>query len=322
MNMNDAVEVGAIRAAPGEKMQGYFVIDLPEKNVEVPVTVVNGQERGPRLVVTAGIHGSEYPPIEAAHRFASSLDPEDMKGSVVVVHIANPFAFRRRSIFFSDLEERNLARCFPGSPSGSLTERLACQLFDNLIRPADLFIDLHGGDMIEELIPFTAVVDTPGHPGQVVAAERLAQAFNLGFLNRSRTVGSTYFAAASIGIPAILAEAGGHGLVTESDVKILLRGLNNVLRELGMVPGEVETAGKPVRLKGTSYVRAAVSGLSHLHVSVGEAVSEGQRVATITDPFGESLHEALSPSTGYVLYLTSTLAINGEELLLAIGVTE
>lgn len=319
MNGRRVVEIGPIRAASGERAHGYLRIDLPGEAVDVPITIVNGRRAGPRLVVTAGIHGSEYPPMEAALRFARSLDPAEFAGCVVIAHMANPVAFRKRSVFLSGLEEKNLARCFPGSADGSATERLAHALFHDLISPADLFIDLHCGDMIEELIPFSAIVDTPDDPGQVQTAERMARAFGLGFLNWSKTVGSSYFSAASSGIPAMLAEAGGHGMVTESDVQTHLRGLTNVLREFGMVPGKVGTPREMVRLKGTCYVRGGVSGLSHPHVSVGDMVKEGQRLATITDPFGETLQEVMSPSRGYVLYLLSTLAINQDELLLAIG---
>lgn len=322
MTASETVGVGTLLAGPGECVQGYLAVDLSEQDVRVPVTVLNGHRPGPRMAVTAGIHGAEYPPIEATRRLMSDLEPGRLTGSVVVAHIANPVAFQKRSVFSSGLEEKNLARCFPGTPKGSPTERLADALFRNIISPADLFIDLHGGDMIEALAPFSAIVDTPQDPHQVQVAERMARAFGIRFLNRSKTTGSAYYTAAKAGIPSLLAEAGGQGLLTEKEVGIHLRGLRNVLTEFGMIPGQLEPGEGLTRLKEASYVRGATSGLSCLHVSVGEFVKEGQKLGTITDPFGGLLEEILAPVQGYVLYLISTLAINKGELFMAIGVPE
>lgn len=322
MSVPENVEVGTLRASPGECVRGYLVVGLVDQDVRVPVTILNGRRPGPRMVVTAGIHGAEYPPIEAARRLVNDLEPGSLSGSLVVAHMANPVAFQKRSVFSSGLEEKNLARCFPGTPEGSPTECLADALFRNIISQADLFIDLHGGDMIEALAPFAAVVDTPRDPHQVQVAERMARAFGIRFLNRSKTAGSAYFSAAHTGIPSLLAEAGRQGLLTEKDVQIHLRGLRNVLREFGMIPGQLEPGEESTRLNKAVYVRVGASGLSYLHVSVGEFVKEGQRLATITDPFGEPLEEIQAPVHGYVLYLISTLAINQGELLMAIGVPE
>jgi len=100
------------------------------------------------------------------------------------------------------------------------------------------------------LISFSAKVDTPDHTAQLLTAERMAQAFGLGSLNRSTTVDSAHFSGTSSGIPFMLAESGGHGMLVEWDVETHLRGMENVPPEFGMVPGRVETTGEMVRLRG------------------------------------------------------------------------
>src|SRR2546426_7077578 len=125
--------------------------------------------------------------------------------------MANPIAFYRRSIYISGFENQNLNRMFPGREGGTSTEHLAHALFHNVIRRADFYVDLHGGDMIETLTPFVAYAETPDRPEQMEIAKKLALTYGVKYICKGDTPGSTYVSAAQAGIPALLAEAGGQG---------------------------------------------------------------------------------------------------------------
>jgi predicted deacylase len=189
----------------------YRTLDLA--GVGVPVIDLDAAQDGPRLVVLAGVHGCEYAPMAAVRRWARELGDRELRGSVTAVPVLNLSAFRSRTPFVTPDDGKNLNRCFPGNPSGTFTERLADAAFRQLIAGADAVIDVHAGDMVEALEPFALYDAGPAEAG----ARELATAYGLGYVIRQepgpdRAVGGTSSAAAAtLGIPAIIAEAGGRG---------------------------------------------------------------------------------------------------------------
>src|SRR5690348_14136462 len=151
--MSEPTIVG-LTVPPGERHMCVAEVPLGARSVEVPVIVVRGATDGPRVAVTAGIHGAEYVGIEAARRLGMSIDPQELSGTLVVVPISNTTAFFTRSIYVSGLSDENLNRLFPGATDGSPSQMLADWLFTTVIQPSQFYIDMHGGDMIEALVPF------------------------------------------------------------------------------------------------------------------------------------------------------------------------
>ena len=184
----------------------------------------------------AGVHGCEYAPMAAVRRWARELAERDIRGSVLAVPVLNVPAFRARSPFVSPGDGKNLNRCFPGDPGGTVSEQLAHAAFTQLITGSDAVIDVHAGDMVEALEPFALYAAGPSEAG----ALGLATAYGPGYVIRQepgpdRAVGGTTSAAAAgLGIPAIFAEAGGCGLVEETAVETHIRGLNRIAARLGV----------------------------------------------------------------------------------------
>jgi uncharacterized protein len=148
--------------------------------LEVPVIEVTGTGPGQRLSVIAGVHGCEYAPMAAARRWVNSLHGRALRGTVTVVPVVNVPAFRARSPFIVPEDGKNLNRCFPGSPGGTLAERLAFAVFSQVIAGSDALVDMHAGDLVEALEPF--VLDDGG-PVEV-QARGLATAYGLGYVLR------------------------------------------------------------------------------------------------------------------------------------------
>ena len=199
---------------------------------------LTGAADGPRLTVLAGVHGCEYAPMAAVRRWTRALAGRELRGSVRAVPVLNLPSFRARTPFVVPDDGKNLNRCFPGNPDGTVADRLAHAAFTQLIVGSDALIDVHAGDMVEALEPF-ALYDAG--PSEARALE-LATAYGLGLRTVIRQEpgpgravgGTTSTAAAEIGIPAIIAEAGGCGLVEAAAVDAHVRGLDQVLAVLGM----------------------------------------------------------------------------------------
>ena len=316
---HDSLILEHLSAAPGERATGVIAVDLGSAVVQVPVVLINGARPGPRVGVTAGIHGAEYVSIAGLRRVAMSLDPATMTGSLVASLVSNPAAFAARAIYVDPLDGRNLNRSFPGDLAGGPTERLAAWLYANVIAPSDRFIDCHCGDMNEALVSFTGIEET-GDPGVDRVTLAMAEAYGLDYLVYGPTPGSTTTAAAAAGIPAVLGEVGGQGLWPEENVALHAAGLRRALHAAGLIPDPGDGPRRATRvLRAEAWLRSEATGFWHPAVDVGERVEAGQPVGEVQDAFGAVLQAVSAPISGVVLFIVSSLAMNAGDPLLAVA---
>ncbi len=293
--------------------------------IDVPVVEATGAQDGPRLTVIAGVHGCEYASMAAVRQWSAGLAGRELRGSVLAVPVLNLPAFRARSPFVIPEDGKNLNRCFPGDPAGTLADRLAHATFTQLIAGSDALIDAHCGDLPEALEPFSLYEAGPSED----RALALAVAYGLGYVIRQepgpdRAVGgTTSAAAAAAGIPAITAEAGGCGLVERSAVDQHVRGLDRVLAALAMA----DTAGQdgqepaaPVRLTKFIWLRCDEAGWWQPTVRPGEQVAQGQLLGTVTSIDGaQELQSITAPVAGVPMFVTTSPAVEADGLLLGLG---
>ena len=312
--------IGPVSAQPGTRATGLVPLDLGGgASVEVPLAVVQGALPGPRVAITAGIHGAEYVSIAALREVVLALDPAEVCGSIVAVLTASPAAFAARSIYVNPLDGRNLNRCFPGDAAGSPTERLARWLTDHVIAGSDAFLDMHCGDMNEALVSFTGIEDT----GDAVVDERsreLADAYGLRYLLIGPSPGTTTTAAATLGIPAVLAEVGGQGRWPADDVALHAAGLRRWLRAAGVLADAPDEPRYPTQVLATeAWMRAATTGYWHPSLTVGQRVTAGMVVGEVRDAFGDVLERPAAPIDGVVIFLVTSLAMKAGDPLLALA---
>ena len=288
---------------------------------DVPFYLYGDPERGPTISLIAGVHGCEYTSMLGLRRFLAGLDETALRGSLRVVPIANIAAFHARAAFVVPHDGLNLNRCFPGDPNGSFSERLAYALFENVIRPADHHIDLHAGDQVEDLEPFT-IYDASNVEEQ---SRAMAYAYGLGYVVRddhsaSPIAGTSSGAAAAVGIASITAEVGGRGLVDEISVRLHEEGIKRVLSMLGVLPGSFPPVPDPVELDHWVWLRSTEAGWWTSHVSVGDQVSAGTVIGTVSALNGSAVEEIIVPESGVPLFLTTSPAVAKDGLLLGLGV--
>jgi predicted deacylase len=285
--------------------------------LEHPGWEARGARDGPRVSLIAGVHGCEYSSIAAVTRFVGELDASELAGVVVAVPVVSLESFRARSPFVVPADRKNLNRSFPGSADGSYTDRLAHGIFEQLVEPADALIDLHGGDLVEDLEPFTIYTASPVEE----RSRALAVAFGLRYVVREEgdgLTGMTIDAAAQAGVPAIIAEAGGRGILEERCVQLLADGVRNVLRSLEMLPGEV--AARELRFVGGNvWLRSQHEGWWDAAVGPGVNVARGQLLGRMRNLWGDALEEVVAPADGVVLFVTSSPAVLGDGLLVGLG---
>jgi predicted deacylase len=283
----------------------------------LPLFVINGAQPGPTVVVTAGIHGSEYVGVEAAYRLALGVDPAALRGQLIVAPICSMTAYAKRATYIAPPDTKNLNRCFPGSADGSFAEQLANWIFETLIRRADAYLDLHGGDLNEALVPFS-IVKRSSDAALDARSLALAESFGIAEIVVSEVKGSTVSAASDAGVPAVLAEIGGQGVWSEAEAARMLAGLHSALAHVGVLG--TASSRPPARIfEQFSWLRSDHDGLFRPAVKVGDTVKAGQHLGHVADFLGERVQDAVAPHDGVIMFLVTTLAMNAGDPLLAVG---
>lgn len=290
-----------------------------------PVTTVTGARPGPTLFINAGVHGGEYPAVETVIRLGTHLNAAEIAGTVVLMPVLNLPAFRERSMFVCPVDNVNPNRVFPGDPDGTYSEQMTHALLNEFIVHADAYIDLHGGDIPEALVPFS--ICRRGSDRVEQRAMELARAFGLPYLLAvDRPVQPakgtmSYVAAAERGVPGFIAEAGGVGQLQQDAVDLLTDGVRRVLAHLGMMAPVVSDAPPPTVLTRFDWLYSQNAGMFYPSVAVNDEVREDQEIGTVGSLFGETLETVVSPVTGRVLFLTINPAVRASGLLMGIGVS-
>jgi len=316
--MANKLQVGDLVANPGEVKRGYIDVDGLPESASMPVTLINGLKPGPRLTVIAGIHGFEYGGIAASIEMSTEADPEDLAGQLVIAPIVNRPAFEQRSIYVCPLDGKNLNRVFPGDPEGTASERIASTIYNELILGSDAVLDLHAGDAIETLVPFS-IYHITKNAAVDDRSVNLARNFGLRYLLGSAVQGSTHQVAAEAGIPAIIAEIGGQGVYSKEIADRHYDGIKNVMRSLGMIDQRPLKYEDPHLFYGFAWAWSDSDATWHPEVGVGETVTRGAKIGELRTYFGEPIKEVTAPASGLVVFLVTSLAIRAGDPLLGIA---
>ena len=326
MERNERFIVGNIAADPGEMESGY--LPVPEKNgikTRIPITVVNGSKPGKVLALVAGVHGYEYPPILALYRLKEKIDPAELSGTLIIVHIASLQSFQKRIIYYNPNDWKNLNRVFPGDPEGTISQRVAYVLKKEVVDRCDCLIDMHCGDGNEALIPYTYWMIT-GDEELDDISKKMALAFGIKhiIIDESRTkdksdskyLGNT---AVLFNKPAITTESGYLGKTDEESIVRNTRGILNVMRFFKMITGEPEMISDPIWIDKYEVVYSDEDGLFYPMTEMGYYVKKGEKVGYLTDYLGNMVKELRAPFTGIVLYILNTPPANKGEPLFEVG---
>jgi len=283
--------------APGTRQKFSFTTahDFESAFIDSPVFVARGAAPGPTLCVTAVIHGDEINSAEIARRAFSSVDPEALQGTLVVLPMVNALGFRTMDRYMPD--RRDLNRYFPGSETGSVASIVANAVFDKVVRRCDRLIDLHTGSNYRTNMAQIRV-DTE-------SAESFAMATHFGagiIVAGEGPDGSLRREAVKAGVPAIIYESGPPYLFVPQEIETGTRGVLNVMDHLGMY--ESIDQFPPAKLLARSYWVRVPMGQGGIYLPVvrlGDRVKVGDLLATVTDPLSDEVHEIRADGEGIVV---------------------
>lgn len=282
--------------------------------ISMSVHVVHGKSPGPVVFVSGGIHGDEVIGVEIIRRVLASKSLKNLKGTLLAVPIVNAYGLINHSRYLPD--RRDLNRCFPGNEKGSLAARLANRFLKEVVARADLGIDLHSAAIHRTNYPQVRI--SPGD-GKM---QELAEVFGAPVVMKSPLrEGSLRHAAQDIDKPILLFE-GGEGLrFDEFTIRAGVAGVLRVLNHQGMISrrGVAKPKGAPQFCPSSKWVRAPMGGLLRIFKADGALVRKGERLAVVSDPFGEKEMEILAPFSGIIVGRAVMPIVNEGDAVFHIG---
>lgn len=302
----DRFDLGSI--TPGEKhVQKLDICDLIGGGVlQLPILVVKGAEPGPTIAVLGGVHGDEYEGPYAVRHLYSTLNPNEMKGNFIGVSQTNPPAFAEGTRT-SPLDGLNLARIFPGKENGTPTERIAHHLGKAIIDRVDFLIDLHSSgthSVMPRLVGYDASNTDAGRVSQEAA---FAFGAPVVWGHPDLAAGRTVSCAGEQGIPWLYTECPGGGWLDTESAGHYVRGVENVMSVIGILPRELEKHEPTHHLLGSGDVDGSLTtktaGYLVQVVRVLDRVAPGDLLGKVLALDGTVVEEIRSPTDGVVIYM-------------------
>lgn len=308
--------------------------------VRIPCTAIRGSRPGPTVAITAACHPMELTGVMATVRLVRQLEPGDVRGTILIVHVQNIFGFMMRRGHVSPLDGVNMGTAFSARRSEveesgrvshqgrSLSHQIADCVFQNFVSEADYLIDMHGGELHESLM--TNVEILPIGDKELDQRTR-AFAASFGFrhvwevprgsireMPSYPSGGSAVFEAMKLGIPAVYCEVGSEGRLEESFVSIAVEGVLNALRFVKILSGNTAD-NKPTILVGGHVLFAGQGGLFMASSKAGDSLAKDQIIGEITSIRGEVLERFRCPEAGVLTNVNTLGVVNPGDMLYVIG---
>ncbi len=306
-----SITIGNVTVEPGK----HETINVPlapmytHNDVQMTLHVINGRYQGPTLFVSGAIHGDEINGVEVIRRVLKLKQLHRIRGTLIAIPVVNVYGFLNNSRYLPD--GRDLNRSFPGSPKGSLASRIAHTFLNEILFKSTHGIDIHTGARHRGNLPqIRADLSNP-------KVEKLAKAFGVPVVIDSKIRdGSLREMGDDEGIPILLYEAGEALRFDELSISAGVRGVVNVMREIGMLPPKAATSKQSatdeasikktkkretIVSKKTNWIRAPYSGILRALVPLGAKVEKGNVLGLIGDPLGTHEYKVVADSSGIVI---------------------
>ena len=289
------------RVPPGETANIRYEISETYLGdpVRIPVTVVNGEQEGPRLFLSAAAHGDELNGIAVVRAVAHEWDLSELAGSLVCLPVLNVPGFLAQERYLPILD-RDLNRSFPGNEHSTSARRMAHSIFENFIRPCDLGLDFHTSTRGRtNMLHVRADTTAPG-------VERLANAFGTNVvIDGAGPDGTLRAEATAAGVPTVTVEMGEAHRFQRPLIDEALRGVESVFAEYGLrEESVVRWPGWRTKVAGSdekTWIRADAGGIVDMQSERGSVVHEGDRICTITSPFRNDNVAVEAPFSGLMV---------------------
>jgi hypothetical protein len=322
--------VGTATAARGQK--AYGVMHVPagvDAAYDIPVVVIHGARPGPVLAVVSGAHGTEYASILSVEALIDnpSTAPANLAGTLILVPLVNVPSFERLTPHVNPNDNKSMNSRYPGDPTGTQTDRASAVITKEVVEQCDHLIDLHGGDLDENLRPYSYWTVT-GNQKQDEFSRGMVLAFGLDHIiisrERPKDPKASRFlenTASTRGKPSFTAEAGRSGPVEAGDVTMLSDGVLKVMGYLKMTRRAATPVPKPVWVEVTS-IASEYNGVFFPQVPRDAHVAKGATIGLVKDVLNRPIGEIKSPDAGIIMFIRALPSLKKGDTIASLGVVK
>lgn len=284
------------------------------RTARMPMMQVNGAHEGPSLCIMAGTHACEYPSIDAAIKTYTDTDPRSLSGNLIIVPVVNLAAFWTRTPYLNPDDGMDIGATYhvEGSTISYLIGKL---LREQVFSQADYIVDLHGGDVMEDVVPhagFTRIGDKEIDE----ASEMLARTYGTQYVFERLEKGA--FEKSGLRIPRTLAEAGREGRLEPELTAVHLKGISNIMKALKMIDGTPDIPSAQVVMHGRYEIFVRSAGLFYPSVRMADHIRKGDVLGEIRDLEGRTLEQIIAPKDGVVLLVMTNPVKHPDDLVFKI----
>ncbi|HJZ71362.1 MAG TPA: M14 family metallopeptidase [Vicinamibacterales bacterium] len=321
--------VGTAAAQRGQK--AYGVLTVPpgsDAGYDIPVVVIHGARPGPVLAVAAGAHGTEYASIIAVEMLIDAVKADDVAGTLILLPLINVPSFERITPHVNPTDNKSMNRYYPGNPGGTQTDRASYVITKEVVERCDHLIDLHGGDLDENLRPYSYWTVT-GNQKQDDLSREMVLAFGLDHIiisaDRPKDPAASRFlenTASTRGKPSFTAEAGRSGPVDVTDAARLSAGVKNVMAYLKMGGSVAAPVRNPIWVEKIVTLAAERDGMFQPTVDRDAHVAKGAKLGVVTDYLNRPLHDVTAPEEGIIMFIRAVPSLKKGDTMANIGVVK
>lgn len=315
---NDLI-IGGTEVRPGESKEINLFLGKQYDFTEIymPVKVVRGKNDGPRLFVSAAIHGDEVNGVEIIKRLLRHKSLRRINGTLICVPIVNVFGFNSLNRYLPD--RRDLNRCFPGSEGGSLGSRVANLFVTEIVDKCTHGIDLHTGSLHRINLPQIRACF------KVRGTRQLSNEFDVPVILDAAVIdGTLRQVAAEREMPLLVFEGGEPLRYNEIAIRSGIAGVLSVMRALGMISAAAKKRRKvkSFTAKGNYWVRAPHGGILIIRKKLGNIINKNDLLGIISDPLGNDNIEVRARKKGIIIGHTQLPVVNRGDALFNVATFE
>lgn len=312
--MREKFTIANITVEPGAVQHGRWQVAESYDNspVEIPIAVINGVNDGPCVWVQCAVHGDEYVGVAAIQELLKNVDPQQLSGIIVALPWVNVLAFRAGARM-APQDGMDMNRVYPGQSIDQAmhlfahTELVIHEIFQEM-KKADVILDLHDGGRMGRMSPYIQYFTTGEEVDRRSRDLAFASGMDIiwesppGFVEK-KAPGSVGTVTTGMGIPTLTIEIGGEGRIPADDVRRMYLSVDNILKKLQMIPGEIQPHGADQKLvvRQGNWLRPKRGGVFVGYVTPGQLVKKGDLICDVRDPFGQVIEELVAPIDGVVI---------------------
>ncbi len=284
---------------------------LPNKMgapTQIPVMVLKGTKPGPVVGITSAIHGNELNGIAVIGELFDTIQPENLKGTILAVPVMNVRGYAENDRLFDNHDKLfgkvDLNRLMPGKTDRGEAGHYAKALMEKFIQHCNLIIDFHDEGFGRQSVSYLKAPEL-----------KTAIEYRPDFIERYHgELDSLTGELKKKNIPIVSFEIGNANVFEKNHIDKVKNSILNYLHQVNITPNNLVDSDQ---LANTTWLirkehpidTGSQGGLLTVIPPLGANVLKGQPVAELRNTFWEKTKVYKAPVDGLVMMKATNPAV-------------